>query len=453
MAGCTLDQPGLYPTPQTLNYPTELALSREPVPSHLFLINANFDLRFNQGTLQAFNLNVLGGSEPRTGMTPGGLLGDMDCTGDQPCSITDLSQFFEDEVGIGSQTDGIAVNAAGDRIYLANRSSKDLAFVDWKDDKFACGVDTSVPFPRCDDAHFHGATGTTATQRDLTLAGDPVAVVTGSLADVGGTADQGDYVLLALRDTSFTTQAGQQVAVGASSVALYVDQPAGGTIYGSPAPELVDIVPDLPTSLWSLNTQPGTGITWATSTVSNQLVRIGVIADPNDPTLSSIYDAGPRRVGGLDDGQDIRAMVFDPSAPESRAWILDRRPDLVATLDLARTGFEAGNVALGSVYDLGAGASRLARFEAGGRTYLLATCFDAKKVFVVDVGEGGLVSVVGGFSGPFGMAVDTARQLLYVTDFSLSVLRVIDLEPLTRFQAPSLIATLGVPTPVPTFAQ
>ncbi len=63
--------------------------------------------------------------------------------------------------------------------------------------------------------------------------------------------------------------------------------------------------------------------------------------------------------------------------------------------------------------------------------------------------------MIGGFSGPFEMAYDAARERLYVTDFTTSQLRVVDMAPLTTpvvdpmtgatSTDPRLIATLGLP--------
>src|SRR5690349_4448732 len=65
LAGCNLSQQGIDPTPGTLNFPIAVQLSPAEggaPPSHVFVINSNFDLRFNQGTLMAFNLDELAGA-------------------------------------------------------------------------------------------------------------------------------------------------------------------------------------------------------------------------------------------------------------------------------------------------------------------------------------------------------------------------------------------------------
>ena len=57
-------------------------------------------------------------------------------------------------------------------------------------------------------------------------------------------------------------------------------------------------------------------------------------------------------------------------------------------------------------------------------------------------------TVIPNFSGPFDVALDSARKLLYVSDFRSSVIRIVDLSPLTDPSAKEgarVIATLGSP--------
>lgn len=442
LTGCNISAAGIPPTKGTLNFPIAVALSPADSSglSHtLFVANSNFDLRFNHGTLMAFSLDEIAGDEVRTGEEIGGLL--EGCTKADPCTFADVSQIELDEVAIGSHADGLAVSPDGRRLYLAARSKQDLGTVDWDGAKFHCGEDRDVEgVPVCADAFQMGATpdGGVAMQRELTLSGDPVDVAAGRLSDVGGPVD-GNFVLLALRE---------------GRVALYIDQHPGSE---QDLPVLTDIIEGIPTSsitpsLVTLTLQPGTGLGWLTNADSRDLGRVGVIV-PADPLRASLFNAGALRLGGLDDGQDTRDLQFDPRAPTMRAWVLARRPESVVTLDLSRMGLNANDVGLGQIYEVGAGPSRIAVALIGGRTYVLATCFDAKKIFVIDADQGALVAVVGGISGPFELAVDEARQLAYVTDFSLSVVRIVDLEPLTRAEDPFVRATLGEPTPIPTFAR
>ena len=436
LSGCNLGEGGTDPTPATLNFPIALALSPaegDAAPQLLYVLNSNFDLRFNDGTLMAFDLDTIAGTGDNEGMI-------ADCTEDEPCTFEDLSQVRLSEVGIGSHADGLAVSPGGRRIYIASRARQNLTFVNSTDGQLECDQDDgeeSEPVPSCSDVDAGDAI---AMEREIELDGDPVAVATGSLADIGGAAGSDEsFVLLGLRD---------------GNVALFIDD-EGAT--AMEPPELVHVAsafPGLPAnqvSVVTLTMQPGTGIGWLTNAFSATIGRIGIAVDPVAADRSFLYDAGSVRLGGIDTGDDTRDLQFDPASPEERAFALTRRPEAVVELDLTRMGLNAGDAAVDDLFDVGAGPSRLAVGTIGGRSYVLASTFDNRKIYVIDATAGAPVAVVGGFSGPFELVIDSARELAYVTDFSLSVIRIVDLSPLTTGGAPFIRATLGKPTPIETF--
>src|SRR5690349_15352480 len=59
IGSCNLHNPGLAPPPAVLSYPSALALSHEQMPRLLYVANSNFDLRYNAGSLQSYNLDAL----------------------------------------------------------------------------------------------------------------------------------------------------------------------------------------------------------------------------------------------------------------------------------------------------------------------------------------------------------------------------------------------------------
>lgn len=443
LAGCNIDQQGIAPTRATLNFPIALGLSvpESPgaAPRHLFVVNSNFDLRFSDGTLMALDLDrvaeeIAGGpsADPSCGAP------DMAEPDRPPCEFEDLDRFLSDEVAIGSHADGLAVGPRGERLYIPSRSNRNLTFVGFTGTGFDCADDGEAEMVgeirRCADLFRTGNDGEVTSERELELSGDPVDVAAGSLAEIGGGTDA-NFVLLALRN---------------GRVALFVEERISERV----VPTLVHIAEGFPDSLVTITMQPDTGIAWMTSAASAALGRVGIAVDPANPLRSFLFDAGSLRLGGLDDGQDTRDIAFDPNRPGERAFVLARRPESLVALDLTQSGLTASDVAIEDVYEVGAGPSRLALAEIGGRTYAIASTFDARKLFVFDVERGvetGLVAVIGGLSGPFAMAVDPERSFLYLADFSVSVIRVIDLAPLTDFEPPRLIATLGEPAPVTGF--
>jgi sugar lactone lactonase YvrE len=78
----------------------------------------------------------------------------------------------------------------------------------------------------------------------------------------------------------------------------------------------------------------------------------------------------------------------------------------------------------------------------------VVACFDARELFVIDLITMLPRSVVPNLSGPYEIALDEQRQLLYVADFRSSVIRIVDLSPIAAGdgEAPvQVVATLGEP--------
>jgi hypothetical protein len=291
---------------------------------------------------------------------------------------------------------------------------------------------------RCASDHRRGDERVASERREV-LEGDPVAVSTGRLEDVGGGPGSGDYVVLAMR---------------AGEAALFLDE-------GPPAnsqPKLIDVITGLPRDIVSLTADPSTGFTWAvssnptpTSQRSAVLTRLAIAIDPTQPELSFLYVDRSFNLGGVDDGQDVRDLVFHPGGDVDRAFLLSRRPEAIVGIDLDRRGFLPSDAAVWRLFEVGTGPSRMVAARLFGRSYVIATCFDSQNVFIVDVDHGELVSVVTGLSGPFELVADEARGFLYVADFSSSVIRIIDLNPLASFDPAELVGTIGVPRYVEEF--
>ena len=126
--GC--DNPGRPAPAATLNFPIAMALTPAPLgsaPGHLLVANSNFTLRYNHGSLQAYDLEAIHARLQSCG-NPAGV----------PCSMGDtesdpLSNYLASEVGIGTHSDGLALNTGGTRIYIASRGERDLSYVDFDD--------------------------------------------------------------------------------------------------------------------------------------------------------------------------------------------------------------------------------------------------------------------------------------------------------------------------------
>lgn len=67
LSACNLNNPGISPPEATVTFPVGLALSSESTPAYLYVANSNFDLRFNAGSVQAYDLEALTDELDRAG--------------------------------------------------------------------------------------------------------------------------------------------------------------------------------------------------------------------------------------------------------------------------------------------------------------------------------------------------------------------------------------------------
>lgn len=429
LSACGLDNPGVDAPTGTLNFPIAVALSPPSSggPSReLFVVGSNFDLRFNAGNVMAFDLDAV---EARFDA-------ERAAGNSEPFAIDDATPLLVSgggEVRIGSYAAGIAVSPSGRRLYVPVRSDGDLTFVDVDESgRMSCGTNGGAA-PRCDDFHSRGD-DSFANDRGIVLPAEPVGLTAGSLeSDFGGAPGSGDYVLVADR---------------AGRVSLFLDRAATA---GTVAPMLVHVGTGFANGVAGISFDPRSGLVFLPGSGTNEIGRAGVALDTGGDMLerSFVFAAGSLRLVGLSDGQDSRAIAFEPSGPGAahRAFVASRRPEALLVIDLDREGANPGEAAVSRVIEVGAGPARVtaARFGTPARTFVFVSCFDGRELYVVDADNGELASVVRGLSGPFELAVDPVRGRLYVGDFRSSVVRVIDVSELPMNGPAHLLATLGKP--------
>jgi hypothetical protein len=103
---------------------------------------------------------------------------------------------------------------------------------------------------------------------------------------------------------------------------------------------------------------------------------------------------------------------------------------------------------------------QVAEVPARGGTVLLAfvSCFLSRSVQVIDADQLQGITILTNISGAFEFVIDGPRRLMYIADFSTSVLRVADLRPLVACLdggaagpeecSPQLLGLVGLPQPV-----
>jgi hypothetical protein len=456
--GCNIDNPGDEPPRGLLYFPNAVALSKhengDPA-RYLFVANSDFDLRYKHGSLQAYSLEDLEREVDA-------------CRGKADCAV-DTDDVLEDEILISPFSTALAVSGDGRTLFSATRTDKNLGSTRLDaeadgDDVLTCSASGDCPvFARS------GEDPNSDDDKDTRLSWppDPVMILSGSLSDVADGVDDsaGNFVLVAHRGG---TAAGGQMS-------LFVRCPGIGGVCQQGELLLVDTLSGLSPQLTSLALDPETRLVHFSVTSGagfKFLGRVGVVV----PRLSDggadvqhafLYDAGPIQLDGVAPFADTRDVAFVPKLATGgvqfegeRALVLSRDPSALLLVDVtpqntpepdptARSTDEVpyhARVARTAV--VGLGASRVVTGEVAGKRLAIVTCFDSRELFVIDLQTMLVAGVVPNLSGPFDLALDEARQLVYVADFRSSVIRVIDLAPLSEGrgdQAIGVVATVGKP--------
>lgn len=493
---CNLDHPGDAPPEGTLYFPTALAISGDAdgdgAPDHLYVANSNFDLRFSSGSVQAFDLDAVGGAiercedciaraetdeaacraecesvdcveAPDAGVSQEELCDtcfeqcdEARTADDAACSYDDgkcfLDPLDEDlrigEERVGSFVTGVLPSRDGELLFVVGRDDDDLTFVP---------VSSAESPDALDCGSGAGVCGLRSTRADNDLPswpGDPVDLVTGPLSDWTEADVAGDYVMVAHRSGAVSLFVERSDgADGAGRGFVWTDTLENVPSQVSGGVQLTGMARDTHTGLVHLTLLRTAGGVLATGKL---LARVGVVI-PDDPERASLYDAGLLSLEGVDVSTDTRAITFIEGIPESsaavsaaRALVLARGPTSLLLVDVDPARNEEGRARVQRITEVGSGAARVVAGTLGATPVAIVSCFDSREIFVVDLQSGFARSIVRNLSGPFEIALDEARQRLYAADFRSSVVRVLDLAPVVAPNATGdtsarLVATLGAP--------
>jgi hypothetical protein len=432
VAACNLDNLGDPPPRADIYLPTGLGLSAQTPdqpPRFLYLINSNFDLRYNRGSLQAFDLERLNERvQSQCGAMPG-----LDCQ----IASQDL---LVDEVLVPSLATTFTISADRKRFYVAARAEPSLTYIDLDEDADGDAVlrcDDSER--RCSEARQRGADAA-QSPRALTLPAEPVGMVTLPAAQADATTDMtdapGGFVLTAHR---------------AGQVSLFYDD-------GSAPPTLAHVVQNLPLEPTAIVFDPGTRLAYLSvyargglTGLSRLLSRVGVTVQ-GSLDASFLYDAGALAIDGVAAQRDTRAVTLNPADPR-QLLVASRDPSALLYIDIARNDaneLPTTNVTARHLASVGTGPSRMALGRLGDHDIVAVSCFDGHSLYILDALSADVLGIVHNLNGPFELAIDSARRRIYLADFRTSSVQVIDLSPIVqdpdspRTDAP-IIATLGIP--------
>lgn len=412
-AGCFLNAEGDRPPPGRVNLPVATVLSApvDGVSGFVYLVNSNFDLRFNAGTVMSFDLNALGERIPD------------DCF---DCVVNPADVLAADgEVLIGSNASSAALSLNGQRLFVAVRSNSDLTTVetDPNTGSLTCG---GTGRHTCRD-DFTATGGGVAEVRGERLPPEPVAV---AVVDAPATADT-EFVLTAHRG---------------GAVALFSHGRSDPS-----TPSLLDVQGAISAGVVNFRYVPAGDEVLVFNERSGRITQVGLARDNGSVDGSRLFLQRSFLVSGVIESVDYR----DAYVPEdgNRIYLLSRKadgsvfrrsrqPDAVLETELDR---DRSLLRVLRSTPVSPGPSRMvsATFSVNGeaRVLLFVSCFNAREIQVVDVKTMEVLGAVRGLSGPFSMTVDVARARVYVSDFRASVLRVVGLRQLLECLALSEGAT------------
>ncbi len=422
---CSLNHPGEAPSQGELYFP--VAVTLPPVqadeadsgvpPRYLFVVNANFDLRYNAGSVQAFELDEIAKEIE-------------ECNPSEECLINPTADFMADEVLIGSFAATATFSPTGKRLYIPTRSNTSVTYIDVDAEAegkaiLSCGEASGR---KCSNDFVRGDKKI-ANERKIELTGESVGAVAARLTDLVDleTFDQATQKELKGRDGVFVAQRNGTVAFFDSR-----DEKKGNDA----GPKLVHMVDKFQQDITNIGFDPISGRAYLTSQEYGttgglkSLQRVGFFYYW-DPTTSFIYDAGYVFLRGVSAERDTRAIAFSPLA-EDKAFIVSRTPNALLIVDFATARTGALEAFVSRTVKVGSGASRLALGQIGSdpRLFAFVSCFGSRELYIIDVELAEPVAVIQRFSGPFEVAVDRWRKLAYVADFRSSIIRIVDLRPI-----------------------
>jgi DNA-binding beta-propeller fold protein YncE len=400
ITGCAQVDPGSPPPLDRLYFPVSLALveTTPQSPGVLYVVNSNFDLRYNRGTVVAIDLSRLGAS-------PNGKVA--------PAVDTDRGVVFIDSFG-GKTALYLPAGAKGGQrtMFVPTRFDARLYTLTVDGPSVACfGLSPGVANRDC------LGQGLRLVESDTVRADDPF-----------GVALRGqDLYVTHLRGADNPPRSGKnRVSYLVKLNAELMGPPLFIPIGGPPSEAAVST----PTGLFLTGRAVEGDAQPLRSVVNDVVTDLGVTA------ATRIREA--RGVAASSDG--------------SRLFVTTRNPDGLLVVDVgpdATTGLAHGRV-LGFTA-LPKGVSEVGVITRAGRRDLVAvSCTTANTVALFDDELGEVAALVPGVASPYGLATGarpSGGARIYVASFASHSVDVIDVEDLTQPRRASVVGRLGGESP------
>ena len=474
LSGCFGTGEGVEVPQDEIYFPVGLAVAKDA--KHLFVVSSDFDLQYNGGAVQSYDLSKLEEALPRLCVTDADCEGALQGTQCQPggmcasdetatpclqgdragsdrllypgrCNSIDPKPLQTSAVKIGAfATDAILRerqegSGLAERLFVPVRGDSTLHWIDTEDGQLECGQTGNGA---CDDQHRAGD-DPDENVRGLKLNAEPFAID----ADAAGTK------IIVTNQTSGTATLFTNEWVGDQGPKLAF------ALGGMPRrPVGVAAVPEAPDAFM---------LTFRDS-AQVRLVRFASDGGPIDENDQRPYliDGGGVAIDANSVGSDSRGIAIDGSARQAAkarcaaddaqclgeanlvplaVYVANRAP---STLLIGRTRPPQEYPSFFESVALTAGPSRVivgqvATPSGTTETRVFVACFDSRRIFVYDPQRSRIETEILTGRGPHALVVDEERKLLYVGHFTDSYVGVYSLDLAFPATYGTMLGTLGNP--------
>jgi hypothetical protein len=494
LSGCFGPGEGVEVPQDQIYFPVGLALHGEPgeKPGHLLVVSSDFDLQYNGGAVQSYNLDRLEGADgvlPQrcsddgacgSGICEAGLCvagsGESPCPqGDRAdadrllypgrCNAIDPRTLQAGTVKIGAfATDAIIRSSpAGDaqRLFVPVRGDSTLHWLDVNGDgTLSCGQGSDGA---CDEKHRVGD-DTSESTRNIKLGPEPFAIdATEHAENIVVTNQTSGTATLFVNDQSAWSAGVGPTLQFAFSPNTTLD-PVGVAALPLTAAESRQAQEASVTNGVALP-----NYTFMMTFRNSAQVRLFRSTPDDQSSISRPYlvDGGGVPIAANSVGSDSRGIAVDGSARQDAeaacfedeaclaqaalvpldVYVANRAP---SSLLIGRTQPPQQYPYFFQTLPLTTGPSRVvvAKIHAANgelETRVFVVCFESRRIFVYDPKRARIETEILTGRGPHALAVDTERRLLYVGHFTDSYIGVFSLDLALPDTYGTMLATLGEP--------
>jgi hypothetical protein len=486
LSGCFGPGEGVEVPQDQIYFPVGVALDASQ--QHLFVVSSDFDLQYNGGAVQSYDLSKLAAvlpvrcseanaAEVCDGVCEAGLCvpeaGGTPCltTGDRPdadqllypgrCNPLDPTPLQVSTVKIGAfATDAvIRTNPDGnqERLFVPVRGDSTLHWLDVTDGELNCGQASDGA---CDARHRVGA-DTAETNRGIKLGPEPFAIDASLHAENIVVTNQttGTVALFANDDAKWGFGDAPRLQ---ANVSFALNN-------GNSRPVGVAAVPPSQSELQSAPAGPA-GYTFMLTFRDTAQVRLfrsspDASSTPDRPFL---VDGGGVGIVANSVGSDSRGIAIDDSARKDAegacavddvnclaqaalvpldVYVANRSP---SSLLIGRTLAPQQYPYFFQTLPLTTGPSRIVigkvtNADGNPETRVFVVCFESRRIFVYDPQRSRIETEILTGRGPHALTVDTERALLYVGHFTDSYIGVFSLDLRFPDTYGTMLATMGTP--------